>query len=169
MDILATVVRTTYSLLTHDYSLTYCVRPLVLKLYRETLTSILGGAETLDFNHLKWGVGGGKQLAEVLPLCTRVKNVWLMNNTIDDSGCIAIAASVAQGALLACERMAVAGNLIKDDGCRALADAIRRGAMPRLKYLSFHRDGWENLAGDAARADLRAACASRRDGIGCTA
>ena len=144
-------------------------RPLVLKLYRETLLSILGGADSLDFNFLGWGAGGGQQLAEVLPLCARARNVWLMFNAIDDGGCAAIATALTQGALPSCERIAFAGNQIRDGGCESLARAIRGGALPSLQYLSFHRDGAENAAGEDARVELRAACSSRRAGIGCSA
>ena len=104
----------------------------------------------------------------MLPLCTRAKSLWLVSNGIDDAGCAAIAAILEKGALSVCERIDIAGNAIRDEGCRALATAVRKGAMPRLKFLCFHRnrDGWQNLAGEDARAELQAACVSRKAGIG---
>ena len=58
-------------------------------------------------------------------------------------------------------------NGIGDVGCRALAAAIRGGALPKLEELHFHNARYPNLAGEEARAELRAACEAR--GVRCEA
>ena len=136
-------------------------RPLVIRLYHATILSVLGGAEQLHFGSSGWGPQDGVAFAKVLPFCRRVGYLALDGNAIGDEGCVAIADAVAAGALPELEALALVANGIGDVGCRALAAAIRGGALPKLGDLFFHLAVHPNLAGEEARAELRAACEAR--------
>ena len=137
-------------------------RPLVLRLYNETILSVLGGTTKLIFNSSGWQPRDGVNFARVLPLCANLEILVLVSNFIGDEGCTAIAKAVSQGALPKLEVLAVYDNEINDAGCRALAAAMRAGALPALTSMGFHADaGYRNLAGDEARAELREACKAR--------
>ena len=136
-------------------------RPLVIRLYHATILSVLGGAEELEFQDSGWGPQDGVAFAKVLPFCRIVRVLSLNGNAIGDEGCVAIADAVAAGALPELEALALVANGIGDVGCRALAAAIRGGALPKLGDLFFHLAVHPNLAGEEARAELRAACEAR--------
>jgi len=141
--------------------------PLVLRLYNETIISVLGGATELNFNDAGWQPRDGVSFARVLPYCAEVEEIFMVGNPIGDEGCAAIAeAATRAGVLPKLKRLAVFGNEIGDAGCRALAAAVRAGALPQLTSMVFREDrpGGRNLAGEAARAELRAACEAR--GVG---
>ena len=138
--------------------------PLVLRLYNETIISVLGGATKLTFSLAGWQPRDGVNFARVLPYCAEVEVISMANNPIGDEGCAAIAeAATRAGALPKLKWMSVVGAEIGDAGCRALAAAVRAGALPQLETMDFHVDqaGCRNLAGEAARAELRAACEAR--------
>ena len=137
-------------------------RPLVIGLYHATILSVLGGAEELLFGASGWGPQDGVAFAKVLPFCRSVQVLALGGNAIGDEGCVAIADAVAAGALPELVELSLSGNGIGDVGCRALAAAIRGGALPKLGELRFHTARSPNLAGEEARAELRAACEARR-------
>ena len=138
-------------------------RPLVIGLYHATILSVLGGAKKLEFQESGWGPQDGVAFAKVLPFCRSVRRLLLHHNAIGDEGCVAIADAVAAGALPELERLALYANGIGDVGCRALAAAIRGGALlSKLGRLWFHSADAPNLAGEEARAELRAACEARR-------
>ena len=141
--------------------------PLVLRLYNETIISVLGGAKKLSFMNAGWQPRDGVSFARVLPYCAEVETILMMGNAIGDEGCAAIAeAATRAGVLPKLNTLSVYGNEIGDAGCRALAAAVRAGALPQLTLMYFHADspGDRNLAGEAARAELRAACEAR--GVG---
>ena len=142
-------------------------RPLVIGLYHATILSVLGGAKELMFQRSGWGPQDGVAFAKVLPFCRSVGTLRLDGNAIGDEGCVAIADAVAAGALPELEVLGLQANGIGDVGCRALAAAIRGGALPKLGQLYFHRADYPNLAGEEARAELRAACEAR--GVTCEA
>ena len=142
-------------------------RPLVIGLYHATILSVLGGAEKLKFPSSGWGPQDGVAFAKVLPFCRSVGLLALSENAIGDEGCVAIADAVAAGALPELTGLWLSANGIGDVGCRALAAAIRGGALPKLGELWFHTAARPNLAGEEARAELRAACEAR--GVGCAA
>ena len=141
----------------------WCGRPLVLRLYNETILSVLGGATKLIFSNSGWQPRDGVNFARVLPLCANLEILVLVSNFIGDEGCTAIAEAVGQGALPKLKALRITNNEIKDAGCRALAAAMRAGALPALTAMGFHHDyaGMRNLAGDEARAELREACKAR--------
>ena len=142
-------------------------RPLVIGLYHATILSVLGGAEQLWFFSSGWGPQDGVAFAKVLPFCRSVRHLVLYSNAIGDEGCVAIADAVAAGALPELTGLGLRANGIGDVGCRALAAAIRGGALPKLMVLAFHRAAFPNLAGEEARAELRAACEAH--GVSCLA
>lgn len=137
-------------------------KPLVAALYRRTVLSILGGTTKLSFPAANFGAEGATHFAEILPLCTRVLEIYVSGCAMGDSGCQAIAAKLL-GVLPECTVFGIRDNGIGDAGCRALADAVRAGAMPKLVKLYFHGPAGlgANLASEAAMAELDAACASR--------
>ena len=137
-------------------------RPLVIGLYHATILSVLGGAKELRFQRSGWGPQDGVAFAKVLPFCRRVRGLLLSFNAIGDEGCVAIADAVAAGALPELTYLGLQANGIGDVGCRALAAAIRGGALPKLGKFGFHNDAFPNLAGEEARAELRAACEARQ-------
>lgn len=141
----------------------WCGRPLVLRLYNETILSVLGGATKLNFNRSGWQPRDGVNFARVLPFCTNLEELFMVSNFIGDEGCTAIAEAVGQGALPKLKTLGIMNNGIKDAGCRALAAAMRAGALPALTVMGFHSDipGYRNLAGEEARAELREACKAR--------
>ena len=142
-------------------------RPLVIRLYHATILSVLGGAKDLEFQRSGWGPQDGVAFAKVLPFCRSVRQLILGRNAIGDEGCVAIADAVAAGALPELEKLYLEANGIGDVGCRALAAAIRGGALPKLRRFWFHTADLPNLAGEEARAELRAACEAR--GVNCDA
>jgi len=138
--------------------------PLVLRLYNETIISVLGGAKVLNFRDAGWQPRDGVSFARVLPYCAEVETIYMVSNAIGDEGCAAIAeAATRGGALPKLKLLGVQGAEIGDAGCRALAAAVRAGALPQLETMRFHMEmeGCRNLAGEAARAELRAACEAR--------
>ena len=132
--------------------------PLVLRLYRETILSLLGGIETLNNNRVGWGAHEAASLAQVLSFCTRVEHVSICQNQFGDDGCVALMKAVCEPGTLPClERWRLNGNGIGDVGCHALAAALRAGAMPQLEVLDFK----DNDESTKAREELRSAARER--------
>ena len=64
--------------------------PLVLRLYNETIISVLGGAKVLSFSDAGWQPRDGVSFARVLPYCAEVEAIYMAGNAIGDEGCAAI-------------------------------------------------------------------------------
>lgn len=127
-------------------------RPLVCRLYRETILSVLGEAEKLSLGECGWGDAEVNELAEVLPMCLRCTKLNLGKNSFADEGAAAIAA--AAHALPALTVLALNDNRIGDDGVSALCDAAARpGALLELRHAFL----MNNLVADTGCLALAAA------------
>lgn len=126
-------------------------RPLVTRLYRATLHSVLGGAEVLAFPRSGWADEDFVALADVLHLCVRCKRLELHLNACGDAGAQALASAARRGALPAVECLFLEQNEIGDAGCLALADALRADAMPLLRKLNMAGNRVSEAALDVLR------------------
>ena len=115
--------------------------PLVLRLYRQTVVSVLGGVEALKFGRLGWGNQQTADLADVLPLCKRCTKLNLHRNAIGGEGVTAIVQAVQEGALpnLSCLRLS--HNPLGDAGAQAIAKALSRGGISQVQQLKLEGCG----------------------------
>ena len=126
-------------------------QPLVTKLYRTTMLSVLGGAQVLAFPRSGWADAEFVSLAEVLPMCLVCERLELHGNACGDVGARALAEVARRGALRKLKILFLEQNQIGDSGCIALADALRDGALPMLTQLRIGG----NLASNEACDELR--------------
>ena len=94
---------------------------LVARLYGEFVEEALGAATRLVFASLGWGDAQAEELAAVLPLCGRVRELNLLNNDIGDRGAAALARSLPAGL----EVLDLCWNTnLTDEGVAALAAGL---------------------------------------------
>ncbi|HJL24065.1 MAG TPA: hypothetical protein RMH80_17650 [Polyangiaceae bacterium LLY-WYZ-15_(1-7)] len=94
---------------------------LVARLYGEFVEEALGAATRLNFARLGWGDAQAEELAAVLPLCGRVRDLNLGSNAIGDRGAAALARSLPAGL----ETLDLNNNdSLTDEGVAALAAAL---------------------------------------------
>lgn len=132
-------------------------RPLVERLYRATLRSVLGGATVLAFPRSGWADDEMVELCNVLPLCKRCVRLELHANECGDVGAAALAAAAQRGALPRVETIYLEGNRVGDSGCATLTAAVRAGALPRLRELTVAG----NPASFESKAELMRALGER--------
>ena len=94
---------------------------LVARLYGEFVEEALGAATWLNFKNIGWGDAQAEELAAVLPLCGRVRELNLSRNAIGDRGAAALARSLPAG--LEALDLSYNHNLT-DEGVAALAAAL---------------------------------------------
>jgi len=87
----------------------------------------------LIFSRLGWGDKEMHALAGVLPLCVRLEELYLDNNSIGDSGAALLAQALPQCAAL--KEVLLANNRIGDLGAEQFADALRR--CQKLEHLEL--------------------------------
>ena len=68
----------------------------MLRLYHETIVSVLGGATLLNFNRSGWQPQDGVHFARALTFCTEVETIQMARNFVGDEGCAAIAEAVSK-------------------------------------------------------------------------
>ena len=115
-------------------------KPLVMRLYRETVTAVLGEAKKLSYGECGWTDAEVVAFAEVLPLCRRCLKLNLGRNAFSDDGVTALAKSMSAGALPALEVLALNDNSIGITGVEALVGAAALGAFPSLRKLFLHNN-----------------------------
>ena len=136
-------------------------RPLVAGLYRVTVSSVLGGADTLRYGLSRWGGAEFAQLARVLPLCSCLRDLRLNNNAGGDAMIQSLLDAARGGALARLEALEVHNNGIGDKGMNALREALLQPQpvlLPKLRTLGVNG----NEASDAALIELARSCHERR-------
>lgn len=136
-------------------------RALVETLYRDTLLSVLGGAEVLSFARSGWTDKDFIGFADVLPVLKRCKRLELHENACGDAGASALATAVTAGALPLIETIFLEENCVGDAGCQALAAALEAGGMPNLKRLQIAQNPASDDAKDVLQNALSQTCAKR--------
>jgi hypothetical protein len=131
-------------------------KPLVMRLYRETVTAVLGEATKLSFGECGWTDAEVIAFAEVLPLCRRCLKLNLGRNDFSDDGVAALAKAVSAGALPALEVLALNDNSIGVTGVEALLGAAALGAFPSLRKLFLHNNRIEASGCNALAQALEA-------------
>ena len=132
-------------------------RPLVIRLYRETMAAVLGEASKLSFGEAGWTDDDVTGLAEVLPICGRCLKLNLGRNAFGDVGAAALASGARDGALMSLTVLALNDNAIGDAGLTAIARAAAAGAFPGLRHLFL----MNNRVGAAGCVALAAALRER--------
>ena len=103
--------------------------PMVMRLYRETSLSVLGGVQELRFVHLGWSDEDVFKLVKVLHMCRSLRILVLGMNQIGASGASVLLTSLLAGAAPILEELHLDANKIGDEGAFAIASVI--GSTPR--------------------------------------
>ena len=134
--------------------------PLVLRLYRETAVSVLGGIEKLRYSLCGWGAADASALADVLPLCTNASALILFENPIGDEGVAMICEAIIAGALPNLAVLNFNSTNSADDGLFAIVRLLKSVGAPKLKRLHIR----DHHAGRAAADAIMLAARSRPKG-----
>ena len=111
-------------------------RPLVARLYEETVAAMMGEAHKLSFGECGFADTHVVTFAEVLPLCTACTTLNLARNDMGDAGATSVAEAIAAGALPHLGVLALDHNArIGDAGLEALMEAAMGGRMCALRKL----------------------------------
>jgi len=90
--------------------------------YATAFEANMGISKQLIFSKLGWGDKEMHALAGVLPLCTQLKELYLDNNSVGDSGATLLAQALPHCASL---KVLLANNRIGDLGAAKFAEAVR--------------------------------------------
>ena len=131
----------------------------------EILCSALLGMEELDFRRCGWGDEEASWLAIILPMCGRLKRLYLSGNKIGNAGASALAGALSSINLRTLEELHLDNNEIGDPGASALFQRMSPNEngeviLTELKTLSLSNNALNDasvtaLAGAIAGGALR--------------
>jgi len=117
--------------------------------YRTTFESAAGNCQQLVLANLGWGVEEARLLANALPHCHSLTELFLEGNCLSNAGTECLASALPR--CLELKEVLLANNQIGNTGAKALAQAL--GQCRKLERLELHG----NAIGEVGAANLAAA------------
>ena len=97
--------------------------PMVIAINVRTILSVFRDAKVLFYSTVGWGDAEAVQLAEILPLCSQVTDLWVTNNNVGDEGIAAIARWIGTSKTI--QSVLLYNNPWGDRGADALCEGLR--------------------------------------------